>query len=76
MHKRELLCHPDDDPRELVQIVDGRPTFTSEECKEVTQVFQRMFIEHGDVVYELAFDVVSSTFHSSTERGEMKILHG
>lgn len=76
MHKRELLFHPDDNPHEVMGIADGTPTFTPAECEEVTQALKLMFLHLGDAVYELAFDVVSRTFHTPAERKAIAALNG
>jgi hypothetical protein len=76
MHKSELLFHPDSNPSDLVQIANGCPTFTPQECEEATQALKLMFLHHGDTVYELAMDVVSSTFHTPAERKAMAALNG
>jgi hypothetical protein len=68
MHKGGLLFHPDNNPNELVQIGDGSPTFTPQECEEATQALKLMFLHHGDSVYELAMAVVSRTFHTPAKR--------
>lgn len=76
MQKRELLFHPDDSPSEIIGIADGKPTFTQAECEEVAQALKLMFMHHGDTVYELAFDVVSRTFHTPAERKAFAALNG
>jgi hypothetical protein len=76
MHRSELLFHPDNNPYELVQIADGSPTFTSQECEEASQALKLMFLHHGDAVYELAMDVVSRAFHTPAERKSIAALNG
>lgn len=76
MHARELLFHPDNNPYELVQVSDGSPTFTPQECQQATQALKRMFLHHGDAVYEMAMDVVSRTFHTPAERNAFAALNG
>jgi hypothetical protein len=76
MHKQELLFHPDDNPSEIIGITDGKPTFTQAECDEVAQALKLMFMHHGDTVYELAFDVVSRTFHTPAEGRAIAALNG
>jgi hypothetical protein len=76
MHKRDLSFHPDDNPHAITGIADSKPTFTQAECDEVTQAFKLMFMHLGDEVYELAFDVVSRTFHTSAERKSISALNG
>jgi hypothetical protein len=76
MHESELLFHPDNNPYELVQIADGSPTFTPQECEEASQALKLMFLHHGDAVYELAMDAVSRTFHTPAERKAIAALNG
>jgi hypothetical protein len=76
MHEGGLLFHPDNNPSDLVQITDGSPTFTPQECKEASQALKLMFLHHGDAVYELAMDVISHTFHTPAERKAIAALNG
>ncbi len=76
MHSGGLLFHPDNNPSDLVQIADGSPTFTPQECKEATHTLKLMFLHHGDAVYELAMDVVSRAFHTPAERKAIAALNG
>jgi hypothetical protein len=76
MHDSELLFHPDNNPSDLVQIADGSPTFTPQECEEASQALKLMFLHHGDAVYELAMEVLSRTFHTPAERKAIAALNG
>ena len=55
MSAKELLFHPDDDPSELVRIVDNTPTFDRNEVRQLRKIISRMFAENGDEVYEAAY---------------------
>jgi hypothetical protein len=35
MQCQNLLFHPEDDPAEIIRIVDGKPTFSKQEVKEI-----------------------------------------
>ena len=76
MHKHGLLFCLDDDPRDIVCIDNGMPTFTSKECSSVSAIRDRMFAALGDKVHDLAFDVVSRTFHTREERRAFKAQYG
>lgn len=75
MHQRGLLFCLDDDPREIVSISDGARLFTDVEVKEVSAILHRLFARRGDELHELAFEVVSRTFHTRTERQALKIMY-
>lgn len=68
MHGLGLLFCLDDRPEDIVQIANGLPTFTPNECAELRSILSRLFTSLGDTVLELAFDSVSKTFHTSDER--------
>ena len=54
MHNSGLLYHPDDPAESIVNISNGQPTFTPEECKNLNNSFRTMFENHGDKVYQVA----------------------
>ena len=75
MHRRGLLFCLDDDPKEIVSISDGARLFTDAEAKEVSAILHRLFGRRGDALHKLAFEVVSRTFHTRTERHALKIMY-
>lgn len=76
LHKRGLLFCLDNDPRELFKISDDSRLFTNEEAAEISTILHALFARHGDVLHELAFEVVSRTFHTRAERREFKTMYG
>ena len=70
MAVRDLLFHPEDDPRGIIRIADGRRLFTDSECRELGNILSRMFAEHGDAVIEACYPIfmrkagVPSALHS------------
>jgi hypothetical protein len=54
MEEKGLLFHPDDNPREIVSVVDDKlgGIFTEEECVYLDEIMDRLFELHGDGVYE------------------------
>lgn len=57
MSVRELLFHPDESADQIINVVDGEPSFTSEECHKLDGILSKMFDEHGDKVHEAAYPV-------------------
>jgi|JI6StandDraft_1071083.scaffolds.fasta_scaffold1178141_1 hypothetical protein len=53
MHKAGLLYHPDEPAETIVNIVNGSPTFTSDECRSLNAAVARMLEVHGDRVYDV-----------------------
>lgn len=76
MHSAGLLFCLDDDPRDIVSIATGEPTFTAEECATVSKMVDQLFAALGDDVHALAFDTVSRTFHTRKERALLRSLYG
>lgn len=76
MHARDLLFCLDDNPSDIQKIDSDLPTFTADECAEVTAIVSRLFETHGDMIHEFAFDVVSLTFHTRQERAAIKLMYG
>lgn len=76
LHERGLLFHLDNRPEDLFQIEDGSRTFTNAEAKEVTSIVDALFAKQGDKLYKIAFEVLSRTFHTRTERRALKIMYG
>ena len=68
MHADGLLFHPDDSPEEIVEIASGLPQFSNAECIQLKQYLDQLFASLGDRVYDIAFDEVSTTFHTRAER--------
>lgn len=76
LHKRELLFCLDSDPKDLVKISDGTPLFSDSEAGEVSEILDRLFQKRGDELHELAFEIVSNTFHPRAERRAFKTMYG
>ena len=76
MHAAGLLFCLDDDPRDIVSTANGQPLFTAEECVTVSELLNQLFVALGDAVHDLAFDVVSQTFHTHQERAMHRSLYG
>ena len=53
MHLAGLLYHPDDPAETIINLANGQPTFTPEECLELNQAVDFMFDHHGDKVYDV-----------------------
>ena len=68
MHLLGLMFHPDNEPEEIFQIVNRVPQFSGMECVQIRQCLDRLIAALGDKVYDIAFDVVSATFHTRAER--------
>lgn len=49
-----LLFNPDDQPKDIFVISTGQPTFTEEECLVLNESLDRLFMYHGDKVYDVA----------------------
>lgn len=76
LHKRELLFCLDDKPQDIFRISDGARLYTDDEAKEVTGILDVLFAKRGDQLHELAFEVVSRTFHTRAERRALKTMYG
>ena len=76
MHHRGLLFCLDDDPRAIVSIATGVRLFTDAEATEISAILNHLFMQHGDELHELAFEVVSRTFHTRAERQAFKSMGG
>ncbi|WP_287597531.1 hypothetical protein [Thermomonas sp.] len=60
MSRRGLLFHPEEAPESIVEVVSGRPLFTDAECREVGNILDAMFAEHGSLVIELCYPIFMS----------------
>lgn len=49
-----FLFHPDECPEDIVQVTTGEPTFTENECRVLRESLDRLFLYHGDTVYDVA----------------------
>lgn len=76
MHARELLFCLDDRPQDIVRISDGSRLYSDEEAGKVSGILDMLFQEHGDDLHDLAFEVVSRTFHTPAERRAMHSMYG
>ena len=70
LHRAGLMFHPDDDPADVVNVATGANTFSKAECELVNESMARLFASLGDDVYEIAFNTVSATFHTQSERAD------
>ena len=62
MAARDLLFHPDDDPADIIRVSDGEPLFATEEINKLRPLLDRMFAEHGDRVYDIAYPIFMRQF--------------
>lgn len=76
LHKREMPFCLDDDPNEIRKISDDSRLFTDNEATEVSKILNRLFVKLGDELHDLAFEVLSRTFHTAVERNAFKTLNG
>ena len=53
MHLAGLLYHPDDPAETIINLANGQPAFTPEECVQLNQSVNLMFVHHGDKVYDV-----------------------
>lgn len=53
MYLAGLLYNPDDPAETIINLADGQPMFTPEECLELNRAVGSMFEHHGDKVYEV-----------------------
>lgn len=67
LHALGLLFHPDDDPRDIIQISSGKPTFSAKESTLLSQIIDRLIAELGDQVYDLALEAVGKTSRISAD---------
>lgn len=49
-----FLFNPDDSPEDIVQLSNGEPTFTENECRVLRESLDRLFSHHGETVYDTA----------------------
>ena len=68
MHADGLMFHPDESPNEIMEIASEARLFSDAECIQLKQYLAQLFAALGDRVHDIAFDVVSTTFHSHAER--------
>lgn len=58
LHEADLLFHPEDDPADIVQIVDGSRTFTDAEAVEIRSHMDQLETAIGhDAVIAAAYPV-------------------
>ncbi len=62
MQANGLLFHPEDRAGDIVEIVSGRPLFSTEECAELDQIIDAMFETHGEKVCDVAYKCVHEEF--------------
>ena len=76
MHERELLFCLDDRPEDILRISDGTRLYSDDEAREVAGILDVLFAKRGDELHDLAFEVVSRTFHTPAERRAMQSMYG
>lgn len=76
MHAGELLFCLDDRPEDIIRISDGMRLYSDDEAIEVAEILDVLFAKHGDELHDLAFEVVSRTFHTAAERRAMRSMYG
>ncbi|TXI89386.1 MAG: hypothetical protein E6Q40_02365 [Cupriavidus sp.] len=57
MSRRSLLFHPEESPASIIEVASGNPLFTDAECKEVGDILESMFAEHGSHVNEACYPI-------------------
>ena len=62
MQAKGLLFHPEDRAGDIVEIVSGKPVFSSEECTELDQIIDTMFEKYGEKVCDVAYKYVHEEF--------------
>ncbi len=64
MQERDLLFHPDDDPRDIIDTRAGARLFVDDEVVRLREILSRMFEAHGDLVYQASWPVAKSAFEA------------
>jgi uncharacterized protein YkuJ len=67
MYTSRLLFHPENCTSDIIEIVSGKPMFTSEECDRLEKILDVMFEKHGDKVCEVAYKYVHQDFLKMTK---------
>ncbi|MDO8772310.1 MAG: hypothetical protein Q7K57_27135 [Burkholderiaceae bacterium] len=75
LHHGGMLFCLDDDPRDILKISDDSRLFTDGEAAEISGILNRLFTKRGDELHDLAFEVLSRTFHTKEERKAFKTLN-
>lgn len=57
MSARGLLFHPEEDPADIIQIKNGKRTFTNEEADQVRDILEGMQSTHGDGMIDACYPV-------------------
>jgi hypothetical protein len=57
MSARDLMFHCEDSPREIVNIDDGKRTFSDCECTKLEAILATMYEMFGDGVIEAAYPI-------------------
>lgn len=55
MSARNLIFHPENEPREVVDIADGARTFDDVECAKLQRIMDAMYKHFGEQVLEAAY---------------------
>lgn len=76
LHKQEILFCLDDDSKDILNISNNSQLFTDDEAAEVLEILNRLFETLGNELHDLAFEVVSRTFHTRAERTSFKTIYG
>lgn len=62
MQAKGLLFHPENRAGDIVEIVSGKPIFSSEECDELDQIIDAMFEKHAEKVCDVAYKYAHEEF--------------
>lgn len=76
MHEQQLLFCLDDRPEDILRISDGTRLYSDNEAREVAEILDALFAKRGDELHDMAFEVVSRTFHTPAERRTMHSMYG
>lgn len=76
LHGRGMLFCLDENPKDIVLISDGSRMFSDEEAVQISSTIDKLFLKFGDELHDLAYDTISKTFHTPSERRAIKSMHG
>jgi hypothetical protein len=57
MSVRDLIFHPEDPPRSIIDIADGARSFDDAECEKLEGILATMYEALGDGVIEAAYPI-------------------
>jgi hypothetical protein len=76
LHKQRMLFCLDENPKNIVHMSNGLPMFTDKEAVEISSIVDILFSKFGDKLHNMAFDILSKTFHTPAERQTIKTMYG